>query len=176
MKIAKHRTILGIQTQVRFFKKACNSQFICIALPHSILSRYLINYNTLTLQPLFQILDNVDYTDIKILDLYPKYVDIRTWGFDATVCGWGTATEDDQKHDDIGNSNYSDDLHCMSLNLYSLRHCKSSARHGNFTHKMMLGYPEHSKQTTTLVITSKKLHIDKLLYKLIYKKRIISTK
>ena len=74
-------------------------------------------------------------------------------GRSGTLCGWGTTTEDDQNTRSLGDAEYSDDLHCMAINILPKECCKLYIKSGDFRKKLVCGDAKIRQQTTTLVIT-----------------------
>ena len=89
---------------------------------------------------------------IKALDLYPQTADARIHGNNATLCGWGTVKGNDQRNSSIENAEYSEDLHCLILNMCSIDFCRRNVRIGNFKTKLLCGMAKITKQTSTMVI------------------------
>ena len=67
-------------------------------------------------------------------------------GNKATLCGWGPTTE---------NEIYSNNLHCMNIEIQNWKKCYSSSKKGyNYQFKYLCGF-EGSEGKLTLVITLK---------------------
>ena len=112
---------------------------------------------------MFQLADTIDYTNIEIPDLYKKAVNTRLMKFSGTVCGWGSVV-DEQTHDEADDCFedvvYSDNLHCMSVFLYTHRRCSAAIENGDFRRKLFCGVTCLPGQMTTLVITLGNLRIN----------------
>ena len=89
---------------------------------------------------MLQLANNVDYSRVEIINLYKYAIDLRPGKKDALVCGWGAVINDDESiEDSIGCDEYSEDLHCMSLNLHSEKTCNSAIRPGDYKRKLVCG-------------------------------------
>ena len=96
----------------------------------------------------------MDYEHIEILPLYTKPIDLRQVGANALVCGWGTVLQDDVLDNATGEVQYSQNLHCMGLNLSSPLHCKQAFSSKDFRRKLICGLALSRRQKITLVIAS----------------------
>ena len=101
---------------------------------------------------MFQLEDDVDYTHIKILPLYQNKNYSRLHGSGATACGWGTVTIDEEETHEIGNAEYSNYLHCMSVTLYGRNICNDAIPPGDFRNKLICGLGNYTMPVTSLVI------------------------
>ena len=112
---------------------------------------------------MFQLADTIDYTNIEIPDLYTKSVNTRSLQFSGSVCGWGSVVDEQTHHvagDCFEDVVYSDNLHCMSVILYSCSRCSIAIEKGDFRRKLFCGVTYRPGQMTTLVITLENLCID----------------
>ena len=73
----------------------------------------------------------------------------------AVACGWGTVTVDDVVENHTGTTKHSDNLHCLSVILYSGRQCNLEFGTADFSKKLMCGEAFHRSQKSTLVIQLK---------------------
>ena len=78
-------------------------------------------------------------------------MDLRQHKTHALVCGWGTVSQDDQFKDAIGEAQYSQNLHCMNINLLSPVRCGQTYLARDFKRKLICAQASIKHQKTTLV-------------------------
>ena len=96
----------------------------------------------------------MDYKHIEILPLYSKPIQLHRARADGSVCGWGTVSHDDAFDDATGDAKYSQNLHCMDVQLLSQQRCPRAFLTRDFRRKLMCGQSSKSHQRITLVIAS----------------------
>ena len=85
----------------------------------------------------------------------------------AEVCGWGSLAKDNGENACNENAEYSDNLHCMTLEICSMAICKKALPSGDYRRKLLCGRSiGKSLQIINSVIT-KKLNVH-------YRSRIIN--
>ena len=89
------------------------------------------------------------------LPLYSKPIQLNRARADGLVCGWGTVSHDDVFDDATGDAKYSQNLHCMDVQLLSQLRCQQAFLRRDFRSKLMCGQSLESNQKITLVIASK---------------------
>ena len=94
---------------------------------------------------------------MEILPLHRERNDIRFQGRDATLCGWGAKTKNKQYPKNILNSNFSDDLHCTNINIYSKNICTPNIPPGDFGKNLLCGQEENLDANMPVVIKLYKL-------------------
>ena len=97
----------------------------------------------------------MDYKHIEILPLYAKPINLHQIGTSALVCGWKTESQDDVAYDATGDAKYSQNPHCMELDLLSPPHCRQSLLSGDFQRKAICGQALRTQQKIIWVIASK---------------------
>ena len=93
----------------------------------------------------------MDYKDIETLPLYLKAIKVREIGTVALVCGWGTVSQDNLFKDAIGDAQYSQNLHCMNIDLLGPLSCQKILLARDFKTKLMCGRALRKHQKITLV-------------------------
>ena len=96
----------------------------------------------------------MDYTHTEIIPLCAKPINPPQIGTAALVCGWKTVPQDDVLDDATGDAKYSQNLHCMDLDLLSPRFCRKSLFSGDFKRRVICGQALGTRQKITLVIAS----------------------
>ena len=91
---------------------------------------------------------------------------------DATVCGWGTVRNADHEDYRLENAGYSENLHCMFLNLRNSTVCRTAIPGGDYRNKLICGEAKLTGQITTLVITFQNLRIHIIFLKIFYSKQL----
>ena len=66
----------------------------------------------------------MDYKHIEILPLYSTPIQLNRLRTIGVVCGWGTVSQDDVFDGDTGDAKYSQNLHCMNVELLSQLRCQ----------------------------------------------------
>ena len=97
----------------------------------------------------------MDYKHIEILPFYAKRINLPKIGTTALVCGCETVSLDDVLDEATGDAKYSQNLHCMNVELLNRQRCQKSLLLGDFQRKVICGETLGTYQKTTLVITSK---------------------
>ena len=97
----------------------------------------------------------MDYKHIEIIPLYAKPINSHQIGTRALVCGWRTVPQDDVLDDATEDAKYSQNLHCMDLDVLSPPLCRKSLFSGDFQRRVICGQALGTHQKITLVITSK---------------------
>ena len=87
--------------------------------------------------------------------MYSKPIDLRQQRMNALVCGWGTVSQDDVLDDATGDAKYSQNLHCMDLNLLGPLICRKYFSSGDFYKKVICAQALGIHQKIPLVIASK---------------------
>ena len=96
----------------------------------------------------------MDYKHIEILPLYSKPIYLHEVGADGLICGWGTVLQDDVCDDATGDEEYSQNLHCMNVELLSQLHCRQVFLSRDYKRKLMCGQSLERRQKITSVIAS----------------------
>ena len=97
----------------------------------------------------------MDYNHIEIIPLYTKPTNLQLIGTTALVCGWKTVPQDDVLDDATGDAKYSQNLHCMDLELLNPIFCRKSLFPADFQRIVICGQALGTHQKITLVIASK---------------------
>ena len=118
----------------------------------------------------------MDYKHIEILPLYAKPLNLIQIKTRALVCGWETVSQDDVFDDATGDAKYSQNLHCMELDLLSPPLCRKSLFSGDFQRKVICGQALGTYQIITWVIASKNCLYVQHLEKYIIRKQLIQYK
>ena len=86
------------------------------------------------------------------MNLYEERFDLRRHGKDALVCGWGSVTQDDELNNSIGNAEYSENLHCLPLQISSRASCERFVKYGDFRITLTCAKAKFPGAMATLVI------------------------
>ena len=87
------------------------------------------------------------------MNLYPTTTDLRKQGSDASVCGWGPEIEDNQQDKFLENPQYSENLHCMPIQLRGPSYCKRTIKFGRYKSELICGHATLPWQKINFVST-----------------------
>ena len=102
---------------------------------------------------IFQIADNVDYTELLPMPLYPRKLDLRLRESLPAVCGWSGNKGHESEENDIENAKYSNNLlKCMRVKILPRKICTPTIPPGDFKESLMCGQGD-MQQMISVVIT-----------------------